>query len=93
MELTGAATEWATEKLFGGNPVYDSDVGLVNRVIYVAINKLGGKEAAAKQVRKERRRAESRLDARMTPERWKLLRAWNGSFPEMCMSVEVFLSR
>ena len=31
--ITSAATEYFTEKLFGGNPVYDTDVGLVNRLV------------------------------------------------------------
>lgn len=33
MGLTTAATEYFTEKLFGGNPVYDADAGLVNRLV------------------------------------------------------------
>lgn len=31
--LANAATEFFTEKLFGGNPVYDADAGLVNRLV------------------------------------------------------------
>lgn len=31
--LTSAATEYFTEKLFGGNPVYDSDAGLINKLV------------------------------------------------------------
>lgn len=31
--LANAATEWFTEKLFGGNPAYDTDVGLVNKLV------------------------------------------------------------
>lgn len=31
--LTNAATEYFSERLFGGNPVYDTDVGLVNRLV------------------------------------------------------------
>lgn len=31
--LQSAATEYLSEKLFGGNPVYDSDAGLVNRIV------------------------------------------------------------
>lgn len=31
--VTSAMIEYFTEKLFGGNPVYDSDVGLVNRLV------------------------------------------------------------
>lgn len=38
--LANAATEYLSEKLFGGNPVYDSDVGLVNRLV----NKLTSNE-------------------------------------------------
>ena len=33
MGLSTAATEYFTEKLFGGNPVYDADAGLVNRLV------------------------------------------------------------
>ena len=31
--LASAATEYFTEKLFGGNPAYDTDVGLVNKLV------------------------------------------------------------
>ena len=31
--ITTAATEYFTEKLFGGNPVYDTDVGLINKLV------------------------------------------------------------
>ena len=31
--LANAATEYFSERLFGGNPVYDTDVGLVNRLV------------------------------------------------------------
>lgn len=31
--VTNAATEYFTEKLFGGNPVYDADTGLVNKLV------------------------------------------------------------
>ncbi len=31
--LTNAATEYFTERLFGGNPVYDTDAGLINRMV------------------------------------------------------------
>lgn len=31
--LTNAATEYFTEQLFGGNPVYDTDAGLVNKLV------------------------------------------------------------
>jgi|GEM_PF-6714097 len=46
--LTNAATEYFSEKLFGGNPVYDTDVGLVNRAINAAVKKFGGTDAAAR---------------------------------------------
>ena len=47
--LSSAATEWATEKLFGGNPIYDnSDAGLVNRAISAALQKFKGTDAAAR---------------------------------------------
>jgi len=39
--LTSAATEYFSEKLFGGNPLYDSgDVGLVNKAIGSVLNKI-----------------------------------------------------
>ena len=39
--LGAAATAWATEKMFGGNPLYDNgSVGIVNRVIGKVLNKV-----------------------------------------------------
>ena len=32
--MTNAATEYLTERLFGGNPVYDDDIGLVNELVW-----------------------------------------------------------
>lgn len=43
--LANAATEYFSEKLFGGNPAYDADVGLVNRAISAALNKIDPKTA------------------------------------------------
>lgn len=39
--LTNAATEYFTEKLFGGNPIYDkADVGMVNNAINAVLNRI-----------------------------------------------------
>ena len=48
--IAKAATEWFSEKLFGGNPVYDKlDDGLVNRIVY-GLTKNGKLKAALASV-------------------------------------------